>query len=400
MKLPQLSKNILLISILCVTLSGCDGWLGKKTKLDFIPVPVYTNKPVEFVPVQPVITNLVFPVDIIAGYDQLLYIADAGAEEIVCFDQSGVRLSSFKVPGISAIAQSRNLDLYAIGTLDTIIDAKSYKLSTIYHISQKKNSSLSLRYASVVNKIVHPFYFRSAFSDPDAMVKFQGITILADNSFYVTRTGPSTSITQLGGPDDAVLSFDDRDKFVTPIQVQTQAGLLSDYFKKPKSICGLAQPPQTTFVNASGDFIYSSLSFENAIKVQYITKTSTDNGVSYTLRDFGTGDTSKASNYMYQPYHFDTPQDVTVAGDGTGYFFVADSKRDSVYQFSSQGFEGVQPPPGFIGNKFIKTSLGGKGIGLSQFNQPMAVVYYGKILYVADAGNGRILRFKLTTDIK
>jgi hypothetical protein len=28
----------------------------------------------------------------------------------------------------------------------------------------------------------------------------------------------------------------------------------------------------------------------------------------------------------------------------------------------------------------------------------MAVAYFNEILYVADAGNGRILRFKLTTD--
>jgi hypothetical protein len=390
----------MLICSLSILLSGCEGWFGKKTKLDFIPVPVYTNKPVEFVPVQPVISNLVFPVDIIAGYDQLIYVADAGAEEIVCFDESGNRLSSFKVPGITAIAQSRNLDLYAVGTLDTIIDAKPYTLSAIYHISEKSNNLLSLRYARVVNKIIHPFYFRTAFSAPDALVKLQGVTILGDNSFYVTRTGPSTSITQLGGPDDAVLSFDENDKFVTPIQVQTQSGLLADYFKKPKAICGLAQPPQSTFVSQSGDFLYTSLAQDNAIKVQYITKTSTDNGVSYTLRDFGSGDTSKASNYIYQPYHFDYPQDVSVAGDGTGYIFVVDSKRDSVYQFSTQGYEGVNPPPGFIGTKFIKTSFGGKGVGLSQFNQPMGVVYYNKVLFVADAGNGRILRFKLTTDIK
>lgn len=38
--------------------------------------------------------------------------------------------------------------------------------------------------------------------------------------------------------------------------------------------------------------------------------------------------------------------------------------------------------------------------GPSVFNSPYAVPYFDKIIYVADAGNNRILRFMLSTDLK
>ena len=43
----------------------------------------------------------------------------------------------------------------------------------------------------------------------------------------------------------------------------------------------------------------------------------------------------------------------------------------------------------------------GKAIPLlSQFNSPTAVAYKNKIVWVCDTGNGRVLRFKLTTDFQ
>ena len=40
------------------------------------------------------------------------------------------------------------------------------------------------------------------------------------------------------------------------------------------------------------------------------------------------------------------------------------------------------------------------GPGEKQFNRPMGVAYFNKTVYVADTGNNRILRFKLSTDIQ
>ena len=67
-------------------------------------------------------------------------------------------------------------------------------------------------------------------------------------------------------------------------------------------------------------------------------------------------------------------------------------------KFTNEGYEGVNPPAFSKDRKQILSSFGGRGINLNQFNNPSGVAYYDKIVYVADAGNARVLRFKLTTD--
>jgi hypothetical protein len=87
-----------------------------------------------------------------------------------------------------------------------------------------------------------------------------------------------------------------------------------------------------------------------------------------------------------------------MAGDNTRYIWVVDAEKDSVYQFTSNGLEGVPPPPASGERRYAVTSFGGHGSGVGQFNEPRAAAYYKKILYIADAGNGRIVRYKLTLD--
>ena len=373
-------------------LHSCEGFFGKKTNSDFIDVPIYTNKAVAYVPVQPVWSGFVNPVDVIAGYDELVYVADAGSQNIISFDQSGNELGRFPVPGISAIAQDRSLDILAIGTFDTL----GYSLATIYRI-ELKNSNYGLSGAHIEKKIIHPFYYR--VNPPnnaiEASVRFKAIGLKADNSFFLTRSGPTSNVQ---GQDDAVLLFRADDSFVTPINIQTSTGIFSDYFKAPHSIVTQAMPPQSPFVNKSSDFLVSLLDNGVTLKVQYISVVETDNGITYSVQNLGTGDTAKAERFLYEPYRFAHPADITVSGDGTGFVFVVDSEKDSLYQFNLNGYEGVKPPAGSSSTKYILTSFGGTGMGLSQFKNPSGVAYLNKIVYVADAGNSRVLRFKLTTD--
>jgi len=89
-----------------------------------------------------------------------------------------------------------------------------------------------------------------------------------------------------------------------------------------------------------------------------------------------------------------------VTGDGTNFIFVLDQQKDSLYQFTVTGLEGVKPPVGSATSKYQMASFGGRGDGLTQFNAPSSVAYKNRILWVCDTGNGRILRFKLTTDFQ
>lgn len=395
--------NALLISGLFSVIllsTGCEGdFFGEKTSKDFLDTPVRQEQTAGYVPIQPSLSDLQKPVDVIVGYDELIYVADEETESIVQYDLSGTRLGSFKIPGLKSIAQDRRLDLLAIGTLDTTINGESYKLSTIYRIDMIDGNQVDLSNATVKNKIIHPFYFKSGISSADEPVAFEDLDFLANHKFYVTRTGPSNNSGQFGGPDNAVLLFNARDTFETPIQIKTQSGIFSDYFEDPKGITTRVKPPQSADADQSGDFVFTSLAPDRTLKVQYIERIASENGVSYEFRQLTTGDTSQADGFLYEANKFNKPYDVTIAGDNTNYIFVVDRQQDSLYQFTNTGLEGVDPPPGSNADQVIQASFGGTGNGPKEFRNPSGVAYYQETVYVADAGNGRVLRFKLSSDL-
>jgi hypothetical protein len=381
---------------LALLLGACEKPLGDKTDLSFIDVPVYDMEVIAFVPIQPAIKELVYPTDLMIGFDELLYVADQGANRIVCFDQSGKKLGSFTVPGVKAIAQNRSMEIIAIGTRDTVISGNTYKLDAIYRLSLQGGGSYGIQNAVIKKVITHPFYYTTAFTSSDSSVHLNRVSIMADNSYYITRSGSSSGISF-----DDVLVFNQSDKFITTVNVTTESGLISDYFHGPFAITTLSKPPQSPNVKRGGDFIFTSLSPQTAIRAQYITFETSEFGSSYYLNTSLAGsDTSKAEGFIYTPNRFSSPMGATIAGDGTNYIFVTDAQKDSVYLFTLTGLEGVQPPAGNSSTKNIKVSFGGTGAGPKQFNKPMAVAYHNKVLYVCDAGNGRITRFKLTLDFR
>ncbi|MFK7971618.1 MAG: hypothetical protein AB8F95_14730 [Bacteroidia bacterium] len=391
---------ILCLGVLILS-SSCEGFFGTKTDPSFIDEPQFDDNTVAYVPIQPVLDGFVRPVDVIAGWDELIYVADGGTEEIVALDQAGNEQGRFRIQGLKAIVQDRRLDIIALGTRDTVIGGATFTLPAIYRLDLNKRGDYGIANASITNIITHPFYFKNTTpSGGDEAAAFTGVGIVHDNRYYVTRTGPSNSPSRFGGPDDAVLIFNSDDSFLSTVSVNTPLGIFNNYFKAPSGIATLAQPPQTPAVSTRGDFYYASLGEGNVLKVQRIRFAESDFGASFVVDNLPAGDTTKADNFLYTPSRFEKPQDVTVAGDGTSYIFVVDSERDSLYQFSTLGYEGVNPPAGSRSNKAIYASFGGTGVGLTQFNEPSGVAYLDRIVYVADAGNGRILRFKLTTDFE
>jgi hypothetical protein len=156
-------------------------------------------------------------------------------------------------------------------------------------------------------------------------------------------------------------------------------------------------------MTTSRDFIFTSKSPNTTLKVQYIEFTESVDGAAYEVRDFVTGDTSLAEGFLYTPNRFQEPSDVTFTGDGSNYMFVVDAILDSLYQFTNTGLEGIKPPAAAADQQYIRASFGGSdptGKEVGQFSEPSGVAYLDEILYVADAGNGRILRYKLTLDFE
>lgn len=392
-------RSILLLAIAVVALTGCKGFFGEKTDLEFIDKPEFQGREIAYVPIQPVLDGFVKPSQVLAGFDELIYVVDEGTSEIVSFDLSGRELARISVPGLKSITQDRKLDILAVGTMDTTMDnggnPENLTLACVYRINQKQGKNLGLQYGTPKAVIIHPFYTGRRNADSgDELVNFTGIGCLGNNDYYIARKGPN---------EDDILSVlpaidGTPDSRISRIFVQTSSGLEEDYFVDPSAITTLCQPPQNASVTLSRDFIYASTDANLALKVQYIKYEETLDGSTYTLKEFTTDDTSKADGFLYQPNKFSKPSGLTYAGDKTNYIFVVDSEKDSLYQFTNEGLEGVNPPAFSKNRKQIMCSFGGTGISLTQFNNPTSVAYFDKIVYVADAGNARVLRFKLTTD--
>ncbi len=389
-------------SIIIILLWGCKGFFGTKTSLDFIDVPKYDSSIVTYVPVFPFLEGFIDPVQVLAGYDELLYVVDAGSDEIIAFDYAGRRLGSFYLKGVHAIAQDRQLNILALAEKDTAIQNTTLTLPAIYRLNLYNNGRYGIQYAKITRVIIHPYYFKNSATVKDQEVAFNAIAVFADNSYVVTRSGPDNSNPiRFGGPDDAVLYFNAQDQWQGIIEVQTIRGSERDYFKKPYGITTLAQPPQSPLVNTSKDFIVTMLEPYVALKVQYIREETGEQGSYYALNtDLIIGDTSRADGFLYEPHKFTAPVAVTFSGDGTNYIFVADTAKDSIYIFTSTGLEGVKPPPASPSTKYIKVSFGGTGNAPTQFNDPVSIAYIQKYVYVCDRKNRRICRYILTTDLE
>lgn len=417
-------KKLLPLSALFIallSLSACEDYFGNKTDLGFIDVPPNNSiRDIAYVPILPVLDNFVKPVDVCTGFDQLIYVVDEGSQEVIAMDEAGNIVGRKFIPGASSVAQDRRFDLLVVGTYDSLYSSANgdtnLTFSTIYRLRMVGGAGgYDLSNARIVKRIIHPFYFTQ--SNPLRrtvdFVKFNKIAVIGNNQnpdqnnrYYVTRqyirnpdpdpNSPEVSSGPLG-PNDAVLYFNNEDVLISPISVQTSSGFFNDFFSHPVGITSLTQPPQFS-ATASSDFLYTSIDETNALKVQYVEFLEGEFGAEYRPRILASGDTSQADGFINSPFKFSQPADITLAGDGSQFIFVVDQASDSLYQFSFTGFEGVRPPAAAGIDRFIKASFGGTGSGLSNFNEPRAVAYYNEIVYVADAGNGRILRFKLTLD--
>lgn len=415
-------KRIALLSIifLAILSSGCEDYLGKKTELDFIDIPPDNSiRDIAYVPILPILDDFNRPSDVCAGFDGLIYVVDEGSEEVISMDESGRILGRFSIPGAKSVIQDRRFDLLVIGTADSTLSLGSQdttlSFSTIYRLRMAGAGAYDLNNARIVNKIMHPFYYTQGnpVRRTNDFVQFTNIGIIGNNQdpnrnnqFYVSRkyvrnpdpdpSNPEVSSGPLG-PNDAVLHFDNEDVLISPISVQTASGFFNDFFAYPSGISTLTQAPQFG-ATSSSDFLYTSLEENNALKVQYIQFVETEFGAEYQPRILASGDTSQADGFINSPNKFRQPSDITLSGDGTQFIFVVDSETDSLYQFSFTGFEGVRPPAAAGIDRYVKASFGGTGNDLMQFNDPVAVAYFNQIVYVADAGNGRIMRYKLTLD--
>ncbi len=392
------------------TMSGCDFLFGSREDAVVDEIfeegaidPELVQDEVGYVPVLPYWTDFINPRDIYCGYDEMIYVIDD--EGVKVLDQTGTVYAIIDIPGATDITQDRRLHTYVAGRVDYDVDNDGVfeNLPAIYHLT-----GTSFGAVEIIDTLIHPFCdvsrnitaFRGA---EDEAVTFTGLATLADNTLYVSRKGPNNDLGGIARPDNAVLFYDAEGE---NIAYANGLSPVTGNLKSVWDIAGIstfAAPPQSlSGISSSAEFIVCLDQPAAPYKVLWITQTiDPEAGIVYgenaalTVFDY-----TKADRFLYAPDRFVQPTDVYIAPDFTGYIFVTDAGTDSLYQFTRKGYEGVNPPAGSPNTKQIIASFGGEGSGPFNLIDPSGVAYLRKVVYVADKGNNRICRYKLSTDLE
>lgn len=379
--------------------------------------PTLEIPPLSYVPVYPIWRQYQDPTDVYAGFDDHIYVVDAGTEEVIAYnfsfdEEQAIRLS---IPGARAVAQDLRLNLLVIGRAETTINNVTYDLPAIYRLKPNSLESYTLNDFSVVDTLIHPFYYNRSVSTallPDAeKVQFNDIDVIGNNNFYVTRSGPvDNERLSIGmGPDDAVLYFNKEGEFQQEIVVfdPLLRKNVEGFFRTPYGITTRTFPTRTAQSNSeSRDFIVTFAEEGVPRKANYIGYFEDPNNSYYYFQDLQEPEDPRIRG-IYDLGLFEKPLGIAFTQEN---IFVVDAAKDSVYQFNTitsnpngrgrGGEEGIRPTraDGSLG-PFTSVSFGGTGSGPTNFVEPTAVAFLQDFLFVVDRNNQRVIKYKLTTDL-
>lgn len=312
--MPFRSVRSLIPLVLLAALSACSDRFHVTDLGTTAPPAVYGDT--SYVLQQPVWTGFSRPTDVHVGYEPFIYVADAGNNRIVMLDLSGAVIgASAYVKNPVAIAQDHRLRLIVCAEFDTTIGGQAATFGALYRLDM----------AAAGHDIARAAPRRVYFDPLNALRRYTGAAVLADNSYYVTRSGPNN--TSIIDPDDAVMFFDASDalqpRVSWPLLSVDGTGLTT--VTQPTAIAALPKP--------STDFVFTQQGSKSLFRAQWI-----------TLRT--TGDVAQWESYFTPARDGDVdflrvgllakPEDVTV--DAAGAIFVVDAAKDSVFRFTSSGF--------------------------------------------------------------
>ncbi len=347
--------------LIAVLLTLSVGACGDKFNVDTLGVtrPPDSYGDTSYVLQQPIWGGFSSPSDITVGHEPFLYVAETNANRIAMLDLSGARIGvSRPIPRPIAIAQDYRFNLLICAELDTVINGQAATFGAVYKVDLVAASH------DIASAPVTLVYF-----EPSApQRRFTGVAVLADNSYYVTRTGPNNA--SIVDPDDAVMLFSKTGQVASKVQWPVLAvdGTGLTTITSPTGIC--------TLPRKSSDFIFTQKGNKSLFRMQWITQRTTGDVTQW--ESWYTPSRDGAVDFL-RVNLFSEPEGVTA--DGAGNVYVVDAAKDSVFTFNASGF--------------LTQAFGGP----NQFRHPRGLAYFDKTLYIADTGNNRILRFKLSTDL-
>lgn len=348
------------ILIISASLYGCGD------KLDLSQFPITNNggtgtvSETTYVQQSPTWNQFNAPEDILIGNEPVVYVADTKNHRVVQLDLSGAEIGSLSFLNPRALAQDNNFDLLVIA--DTVSPLND-TLSVVVRLRLAQ-------YGGIISNTPKINIIVSDYPTPVSSRKrrFTGVTTLADNSFYVTRSGPDNSSPL--DPDNAILKI----KGLNGVQ---QLTVLGGFQVTGNGIYSIDKTSSIAALpNNNTDFIITRATPDFGFKVLWF-EYDDINGV-YNPKFF------PESNADIVRLQIGIPEDVTI--DNNTNIFVVDSERDSLYKYNSAG-------------RLMGESFGGEGTGDNRLNSPKGVAFFNKVLYIADTGNNRIVRYKLSIDL-
>lgn len=347
--------------LLTVILSSC----SDKTDLSSFPITYNGGTPVvsetTYVQQSPTWNQFNQPSAVLVGREPLVYVADTKNNKVVQMDLSGVEIGSIGLRNPVAITQDYNFDLLVIA--DSVLNITFDTISVLYRIKLVEIGGI------ISNSFPFPL-ITSTFATPLISNKrrFTGVGIFSDNSYILTRRGPDNSSPI--DPDNALLKVSGRNSV-------NSLSVLSGFQVSGNGIYSIDKMSAiTTFNNELTDFIITRSTPDFGFKIEwflydnlkgtYNPKFVPENNVDILNKQLG------------------TPAGITV--DPNKNIYIVDNTKDSLYKFTNLGI-------------YKRESFGGTGSGANQLKGPKGVSFFNKVLYIADTGNNRIVRYKLSTDL-
>ncbi|MGE5457254.1 MAG: hypothetical protein ACM3RX_02750 [Methanococcaceae archaeon] len=312
-----------------------------------------------------VMTGFNKPMDIIVGREPFIYVADTYNDRIVMLNIAGQKLGFTTIKHPIALAQDFQFNLLVCAQFDTTIQGNVETFSAVYKINLV---AAGHNIASAPVTRILPLSNDFRYLNETRRREYTGICAFYDNSFYISRTGPSND--NLIDPDNCILMYGKTRS--NAVKIDTLIGKVPLLAAEGTGLMSANMISSLTTLGKNNYDMIVTLTGGTSFKSQWFHWVETAEGAGYQSK------LSPEKAEMMRVYRFSQPEDAVV--DSYGNIFIADAKKDSVFKFNSFGQE--------------LQSFGGAAV----FSNPHAVAVFDKTVYVADTDNDRILSFILSTD--
>jgi DNA-binding beta-propeller fold protein YncE len=375
LKIPGIYVSFALGLLAAVALMLPNGCGDKVALPSDLPTPCYNCATIDtaYVQINPTWTaadGIAFnkPYDVCIGYDQFVYVCDTKNDRVLKLDDNGSFVESYSVVNPVAITQDRGLDFLVVSgdyiavRVDTIF-AGTDSMRILRHSTNYGNAIHRKRHFGdagfqVAWRTDSPYCFSGGFWRE---AEFWGIAATTETSkeyfladFWMGR----------------ILKFNSQDKPVPPNLVSEGVGVGTTRYPMDVYFYTIARQNYLALAQGYGNLGVQIVSPINGTPLF----TAGEEGLPPLVRFSSRG-----------------PKQIAV--DELSNFYVLLEATDP-----DLGTHHLLYKYDRTGQKLLE--FGTEGSGERQFRGPRGLAYSNGILYIADTGNNRIVRYQLATDIQ